>query len=134
VSRARATLRSAEFGFFGVWVYTRIQTPRFSGQPCKAGDFVLDRTCSRPARTNCANVGTTLPQTSRFGFAPRPRQTNECRVSWVSNEKGSVATPEETDKILRGGTPRPNTASGPSAQTYSALRGWRPSPAASLTP
>src|SRR5215218_6206625 len=28
VSRTRATLRSAEFGFFGVVVYTRVQTPR----------------------------------------------------------------------------------------------------------
>jgi hypothetical protein len=43
VKRTRATLRSAEFGFFGVWVYTRMQTPRFSGQPCSAGDFVLVR-------------------------------------------------------------------------------------------
>ena len=37
VSRTRATLRSAEFGFFGVWVYTRVQTPRFCGQDCSAG-------------------------------------------------------------------------------------------------
>ena len=28
VSRTRATLRSAEFGFLGVVVYTRVQTPR----------------------------------------------------------------------------------------------------------
>ena len=31
VSRTRATLRSAEFGFFGVTVYTRVQTPRRCG-------------------------------------------------------------------------------------------------------
>src|SRR4051794_41950313 len=31
VSRTRATLRSAEFGFFGVVVYTRVQTPRRCG-------------------------------------------------------------------------------------------------------
>src|ERR1700726_3693190 len=29
--RTRATLRSAEFGFFGVVVYTRVQTPRRCG-------------------------------------------------------------------------------------------------------
>jgi len=34
-------LRNAEFGFFGVCVYTRMHTPRFSGQPISAGDFVL---------------------------------------------------------------------------------------------
>jgi hypothetical protein len=37
VRRTRATLRSAEFGFFGVEVYTRVQTPRFCGQLCSAG-------------------------------------------------------------------------------------------------
>ena len=41
VRRTRATLRSAELGFFGVEVYTRVQTPRRSGQDFKAGDLVL---------------------------------------------------------------------------------------------
>src|SRR5579859_4286282 len=58
VSRTRATLRNAEFGFFGVCVYTRMHTPRFSGQPINAGDFVLLITSSRPIRTSCENVGT----------------------------------------------------------------------------
>src|SRR5437016_5326149 len=31
VSRTRATLRRAELGFFGVVVYTRVQTPRRCG-------------------------------------------------------------------------------------------------------
>src|SRR3954462_1954082 len=31
VRRTRHTLRRAEFGFFGVVVYTRVHTPRFSG-------------------------------------------------------------------------------------------------------
>ena len=31
VSRTRAILRSAEFGFFGVTVATRVQTPRRCG-------------------------------------------------------------------------------------------------------
>src|SRR5215510_10789908 len=37
VSRTRATLRSAEFGFFGVVVYTRVHTPR----RCGAATFFL---------------------------------------------------------------------------------------------
>src|SRR3712207_2813704 len=37
VRRTRATLRRAEFGFFGVVVYTRVHTPRF----CGAATFVL---------------------------------------------------------------------------------------------
>src|SRR5213592_1011273 len=35
--RTRATLRSAEFGFLGVMVYTRVQTPR----RCGAATFFL---------------------------------------------------------------------------------------------
>src|SRR5258708_22818634 len=61
VKRTRATLRSAEFGFLGVWVYTRMHTPRFSGQLINAGDFVLLRMPSRPIRTSCENVGTVFP-------------------------------------------------------------------------
>jgi hypothetical protein len=40
VRRTLATLRSAEFGFFGVVVYTRVHTPRLlraalqRGRPC----------------------------------------------------------------------------------------------------
>src|SRR5271154_5509071 len=60
VKRTRATLRKAEFGFFGVCVYTRMHTPRFSGQPASAGDFVFTRTFSRPIRTSCENVGTVV--------------------------------------------------------------------------
>src|SRR5919199_904845 len=36
VRRTRATLRSAEFGFFGVCVKTRVQTPRRCGAPATA--------------------------------------------------------------------------------------------------
>ena len=41
VSRTRATFRSAELGFFGVVVYTRVHTPRRCGQACSAGLAVL---------------------------------------------------------------------------------------------
>src|SRR3954471_11957674 len=58
VSRTRATLRSAEFGFFGVLVYTRVQTPRRWGAPFSAGVFVLVVFDWRPLRTSCWIVGT----------------------------------------------------------------------------
>src|SRR5512145_1677510 len=58
VRRTRATLRSAEFGFFGVWVKTRTQTPRFCGLSCSAGLFVFVRTFARPLRTSWLIVGT----------------------------------------------------------------------------
>src|SRR5437868_1952002 len=44
VRRTRATLRNAEFGFLGVTVYTRVQTPRF----CGAALSVACPTCGAP--------------------------------------------------------------------------------------
>src|SRR5690349_20520711 len=61
VRRTRATLRSAEFGFFGVWVKTRTHTPRFWGLFCRAGLLVFHATFSRPLRTNWLIVGTVTP-------------------------------------------------------------------------
>src|SRR5882672_7293065 len=57
VRRTRATLRIAEFGFFGVVVYTRVQTPRRCGQETNAGDLLLSINFERPLRTSCCIVG-----------------------------------------------------------------------------
>jgi hypothetical protein len=57
VSFTRATLRSAEFGFFGVDVYTRVHTPRRCGDLCSAGLEVLEATRFLPFRTNWLIVG-----------------------------------------------------------------------------
>ena len=59
VSRTRATFRSAEFGFFGVVVYTRMHTPRFCGQASMAGVLDFFGTASRPFRTSWLIVGIT---------------------------------------------------------------------------
>src|SRR6266700_1436068 len=74
VSRTRATLRSAEFGFFGVCVKTRTQTPRFCGLFCSAGLFVFVRTLSRPLRTNWLIVGTGTPSKKNTAKKRRPSQ------------------------------------------------------------
>src|SRR5919204_3905483 len=63
VSRTRATLRSAEFGFFGVVVYTRVHTPR----RCGAATFFL-----RPLPDFRPGVE------SLVGFGVRP-----LRTSWL---------------------------------------------------
>src|SRR6185369_4246618 len=65
VSRTRATLRRAEFGFFGVVVYTRMQTPRFWGHACIAGVLDFLRTASRPIRTSWLMVGMALRRRER---------------------------------------------------------------------
>src|SRR4029077_13713619 len=51
VRRTLATLRSAELGFFGVVVYTRVHTPRRWGQSCKAGLLLFVVSDARPLRT-----------------------------------------------------------------------------------
>src|SRR5262245_18577982 len=56
--RTRATLRSAEFGFLGVWVNTRVHTPRRWGAPLSAGVLTFDVFDWRPLRTSWEIVGT----------------------------------------------------------------------------
>src|SRR3954463_6238836 len=53
VSLTRATFRSAEFGFLGVVVYTRVHTPRRCGLPLSAAVLVLVTLSWRPLRTSC---------------------------------------------------------------------------------
>src|SRR5205823_8622792 len=134
VSRTRATLRSAEFGFFGVCVYTRMHTPRFSGQPTSAGDFVLLMTASRPMRTSCENVGTVFPL---FSATPRPKSRAQNRVALA---RRTDKTARERALLLKGllRIRRYNQQETPYAlqevrpfsrfqfgEAYSALRGWR---------
>src|SRR3954447_24097122 len=57
VSLTRATLRSAEFGFFGVVVYTRVHTPRRCGLPLRAAVLTLAILSRRPLRTSWLMVG-----------------------------------------------------------------------------
>src|SRR2546425_11504918 len=65
VSRTRATLRRAEFGFLGVVVWTRMQRPRFWGHACIAGVLDFLRTASRPIRTSWLMVGMALRRRER---------------------------------------------------------------------
>src|SRR5436305_11882584 len=71
--RTRATLRSAEFGFFGVVVYTRVHTPR----RCGAATFFL-----RPLPDFRPGVA------SFFAFGWRPLRIS-CEV--VGMRSGSLA-------------------------------------------
>jgi hypothetical protein len=87
VRRTRATFRSAEFGFLGVEVYTRVQTPRFWGQLSSAGLEVFQRGGFRPKRTSWLNVGTNLSlHHGRFQKSPRGQRL-------FAIEKISGATP-----------------------------------------
>src|ERR1700674_125857 len=68
VKRTRATFRSAEFGFLGVCVYTRVQTPRFCGELWSAGLAVLYLTAWRPLRTSWLIVGTDISSLFRLSL------------------------------------------------------------------
>src|SRR6266540_1999074 len=72
VRRTRATLRSAELGFFGVMVKTRVQTPRRWGEPRSAGLFVFACGRSRPLLTSCWTVGIALSSALSLSLAVRP--------------------------------------------------------------
>src|SRR5258706_16297520 len=77
VRRTRATLRRAEFGFFGVFVYTRVHTPRRWGEPLSAAGLGLFDLDSRPLRTSCWIVGTDdLRDRNGRGTAGRGRGRN----------------------------------------------------------
>src|ERR687892_50569 len=87
--RTRATLRSAEFGFFGVVVYTRVHTPR----RCGAATFFL-----RPLPDFKPGVA------SFFVFGLRP-----LRTSWdVVGIRGRMVaaaplTPEDRHRRIAAG-------------------------------
>src|SRR3954468_9310280 len=84
-SRTRATLRSAEFGFLGVVVYTRVHTPRFCGLFRIAGDLLLEASVWRPLRTSWLIVGIRVlktlgdEKTQRRPFGPPPSRTKKLR-------------------------------------------------------
>src|SRR6185503_1520760 len=94
VSRTRAILRSAEFGFFGVIVRTWRQTPRFCGAPgigtCRwrrlfqflriAGALILAILARRPWRTSWLIVGT---KTLLLGSLP----------GWSAPDRASARSP-----------------------------------------
>src|SRR6201996_4988017 len=77
VRRTRATLRSAEFGFFGVVVYTRVQTPRFCGLSCRAGTLSRALSGWRFLRINWLIVGIHTPfgQSDLFLKTQNPPQS-----------------------------------------------------------
>src|SRR5437870_505436 len=103
VSRTRATFRSAEFGFFGVVVYTRVQTPRFCGAPRSAGVFVLLLGARRPFLTSWFTVGMKLPV--RVSTQQRrPRATAPCQPpGHGSKDQTAVKRAELAKKRPSGG-------------------------------
>src|SRR5215470_3188739 len=108
-----------------------MHTPRFSGQPIRAGDLVLTWTASRPIRTNCENVGTVFssslaaaqrPSTGAQNFSRRILQRYLRRGSRKAHAhicaradnlaERSTANPEKPPARLRTHSRRENYSSG----------------------
>src|SRR5436190_9790983 len=113
VSRTRAIFRSAEFGFLGVMVETRVQTPRFCGAPWRAGVFVFAFFEARPFLISWLTVGMKLPWAGWIAFrrkrsytherpARRDRPTGNGMVAKRSRErKRSGASPADPQTDIR---------------------------------
>src|SRR5919198_5475471 len=111
VSRTRATFRSAEFGFLGVIVYTRVQTPRRCEEPFSAGLFVRFLGLERPFRTSCWIVGMAFPS------ALFPFHTPRCRGPRVISPEplgrsSKAAIPREVWLRPEPGRPNPSPCLG----------------------
>jgi hypothetical protein len=78
-------LRRAEFGFFGVVVYTRTQTPRRCGHDLRAGEAVLKRAASRPDRMSWLMVG-------MFVESADPGGSRSVRVAWSLRDAEDTRT------------------------------------------
>lgn len=95
-----ATLRSAELGFLGVVVYTRVHTPRFCGHASIAGTLFRFAGTVRGLRINWLIVGIICPLTT---FALRPdavsgRHTHAHQIHERLFVKGT-AKPEDHGRI-----------------------------------
>src|SRR4051794_6683990 len=110
--RTRATLRSAEFGFFGVVVKTRVQTPRRWGavtfflrplpdfRPGVASFFVL---ALRPFRTSWLVVGMRREMVAAcLRAAPTQRERSPRRGECL-DELASAEREPELDAVARAG-------------------------------
>src|SRR5437763_1157874 len=130
VSRTRATLRSAEFGFLGVVVYTRVHTPRRCGLPFSAGVLVLLVFAWRPLRTSCWIVGTGF--LSPFGLAAAPYSSSVRSSSvpppappWrgVADPRGRACRPAPAPRPGRRSPPPP---ASPPRPAHPSTRGTPP--------
>ena len=99
VNRTLATFRRAEFGFLGVVVYTRVQTPRFWGHCSKCCDFDLLIFGCLGLRISCCIVGIQVTPfisiyhhtagTVQLTFALRVRNTkNRNRLNVIERRGG----------------------------------------------
>src|SRR5580704_10181579 len=103
--RTRATLRSAELGFFGVVVYTRVHTPgrwgaaTFFLRPLpdfSPGVATFFFGVTRPLRTSCEVVGIRCVMLAALGGLGHAD-----RADWRGHERGSDDHEHECERLQR---------------------------------
>src|SRR6267378_2157671 len=106
-----------------------MHTPRFSGQPISAGDFVLLVTPSRPIRTSCENVGTVFPLCLRTQIRSANARTFRQLSHYAQNNSARAHQAErctaipETSKKLRTHSKRQTYALGFDSERLTRLCG-----------
>jgi hypothetical protein len=88
VNRTRATFLIAEFGFFGVVVYTRTHTPRRCGHDANAADLLVLVMLFRPFLTSCDIVGIacfTYDLLRLDNISPLKRGRKSTRLNFLHN-------------------------------------------------
>src|SRR6187397_2912711 len=93
VRRTLATLRRAEFGFFGVVVYTRVHTPRRCGQLASAGEVLLYFSDWRGLRTSWLIVAMLYGPCTENG-RDRPGRVRRKSIVGVKAERQPDARPD----------------------------------------
>src|SRR5205807_849158 len=111
--RTLATLRSAEFGFFGVVVYTRVHTPRRCGLSFSAAVLVLATLSSRPLRTSCWIVGMNrlLLPVWRLCWVSTCSFDTARGLGWIWCARRVAGLPWPGNSVPRGRACRPETGS-----------------------
>src|SRR5436305_12539423 len=95
VSRTRATLRSAEFGFFGVVVYTRGHTPRRCGAATR---FLRPLPDFRPGVASFFFEGVRPLRTSWEVVGIRGRRV---AAGWRGRNPRATAYPQRDGAVLK---------------------------------
>src|SRR6266446_4757598 len=127
VRRTRATFLRAEFGFFGVDVNTRTQTPRFWGQAPSAGLLVRPRILSRPHFTSWLTVGIVYS-------CPQPRSLKHTEPAATCPRRPGTAPGAQRPETWLAVKPSDTSKGAPGCQELALQKLTTPPPRLYATP
>src|SRR6266540_4163574 len=115
VNLTRATLRRAEFGFFGVVVYTLMHTPRRCGDRISAGLLVFPLVSFRACLINWLIVGIPSPlwtvQSVLLILSPAlAASRHPARLAWITPAPPLFLLPQRRYRDIRSNPSRRESA------------------------